>query len=186
MPKAVKARILDYLIDHVGEVVSKSDLREVASPATEWARRLRELREDQGYRISSHIDRAELRPGEYVLESPDPIPEAERAHAIPAAMRREVLVRDGYTCQRCGAGAGEPDQYSYGRRIRLQVDHEDPNGPTEPNNLIVLCSSCNQSKANVRDASEDARNLLARIRRAPRSVQREVYDQLRNKFEPPT
>jgi hypothetical protein len=184
MSKAVKAKVLDYFLERVGQVVTKNELREVAAPATEWARRLRELREDQGYRISSHIDRADLHPGEYVLETADPVPEAERVHAIPAAMRREVLERDGYTCQRCGAGAGDPDPYSYSRRIRLHVDHEDPNGETEPGNLIALCSSCNQSKGNVRDASEDARNLLARIRKAPRTVQREVYDQLRNKFEP--
>jgi len=174
--------VLEYLLAHVGETVSKSDLREVAAPATEWARRLRELREDDGYRISSHIDRDDLRPGEYVLETPEPIPQAKRVHAIPAALRRQVLERDGYTCQRCGAGAGDPDPYSYERRIRLHVDHEDPNGPTEVGNLIALCSSCNQSKANVRDASEDARNLLARIRRAPRAVQIEVYEQLRRKF----
>lgn len=159
---------------------------QAAAPATEWARRLRELREDAGYKISSHHDRLDLSPGEYVLESPEPLPNGAGRELIPPGMRREVLEGEGCTCQQCGAGAGETSPWKPGRRVRLQVDYEVPpeqGGPTTASNLRTRCSYYNQHKGNVRDACESAVNLLARIRSAPRKVQHEVHEALREKFQ---
>lgn len=186
MSISTKRKVLEYLLAHVGEVVTKNDLAQAAFPSTEWARRLRELRDEQGYRISSHNDRLDLKPGEYVLESAEPAKLATAREPIPSKIKREVLERDGYTCQQCGAGAGDLDPWNPPRRVRLHVDHEVPpeqGGQTEPPNLTTLCAHCNQNKGNLRGASESAVNLLARIRKAPREVRREVYEALRVKFK---
>lgn len=60
---------------------------------------------------------------------------------IPARMRFEVLERDEFTCQYCGARA--PDTI-------LHVDHvvaHSNGGPTSPDNLITACRDCNFGKA---------------------------------------
>ncbi|MBA3247595.1 MAG: HNH endonuclease [Pyrinomonadaceae bacterium] len=100
-------------------------------------------------------------------------------------MRAEILERNGYTCQLCGAGAGDSDPFNPNRKVRLHIDHIIPisqGGTNDKDNLRVLCSACNQGRANIQTPSEDARNILARIRRTPRSVQKEVYNALRRTF----
>lgn len=64
-------RVLRYLLDHVGEVVGRHELRGVAA-IYEWARRIRELRIDHGWPISSNNHRPDLRPGQYILEATEP------------------------------------------------------------------------------------------------------------------
>ena len=72
-PKAEKkmssgAKVLEFFLGNVGRVVTSDQIRK-ASGASEWARRLRELRNEQGWQILSHRDRASLKPGQYILES---------------------------------------------------------------------------------------------------------------------
>lgn len=60
---------------------------------------------------------------------------------IPPQLRAEVLNRDNFTCQWCGAKA--PD-------VALQVDHIIPvirGGKTEARNLQTLCHACNIGKS---------------------------------------
>lgn len=55
--------------------------------------------------------------------------------------RFDVLKRDNFTCQYCGAKA--PD-------VRLQVDHKKPTskgGADEMDNLITACVDCNMGKS---------------------------------------
>jgi len=71
LPPGAHDRILRYLQLRVGETVSKDELEGVAG-ISEWARRVRELRVEGGWRISTNGNRADLRPGEYVLEAAEP------------------------------------------------------------------------------------------------------------------
>lgn len=180
---SARDRIRDFLEKNVGMVVSTQQLRKVAG-ISEYARRIRELRDDEGMQIRSHIDRQDLKPGQYILESLDRKPAIGKS--VSPQKRNEILERNGYTCQQCGAGVGDRDPFNPSRKVRLHIDHILPKsqGGTDDNdNLRVLCSACNQGKSNIQGPSESARNLLARIRRASRSVQREVFEQLRKKFE---
>ncbi len=180
---SAKDRLRLYLEEHVGEVIETATLRGIAG-TSEYGRRIRELRDEEGMRIRTHRDRFDLKPGQYVLETLDRAPAFSRA--IPPALRNEILERNGFTCQRCGAGPGDPDPITPSRKARLQIDHIRPltqGGTNDPDNLRVLCTACNQARSNVESASETALNLLARIGRAPRSVQREVYERLKQKFE---
>ena len=58
-----KQLILEFLLAHMGRVVSSEEIRAASGNVSEWARRLRELRNEEGYRILSHRDRSDLKPG---------------------------------------------------------------------------------------------------------------------------
>jgi hypothetical protein len=92
-----------YLIEHVGEVLDSEMLRSVAN-VSEWARRIRELRNEEGMNIVTHNDRSDLKPGQYMLEDLKPLPAFART--ISKEARASVLDRNGFTCQMCGAVAG--------------------------------------------------------------------------------
>ena len=176
---SARDRIRSFLEANVGKVVTTSQVHDVAR-ISEYARRLRELRDDEGMQIHSHIDDANLKPGEYMLVDMKRVPRI--ADGISPKKRLRILERNGYTCQMCGAGPGDPDPFNPQRKTRLHIDHITPRaqgGTDDEDNLRVLCSACNHPRANVQAPSEDARNLLARIRRAPRGVRREVFEALR-------
>lgn len=180
-PRKVGARtkIRAFLEANVGNVVTTDQLSEIGG-INDYQRRIRELRNEEGMLIRSHIDLATLKPGEYMLESLDRTPAIERS--ISPKLRAEILERNGFTCQQCGSAAGDPDPYNPNRRVRLHVDHIIPisqGGTDNRDNLRALCSTCNQGKSNIQAPTESALNILARIRKTPRSVQREIYETLR-------
>ncbi|HEY8685488.1 MAG TPA: HNH endonuclease [Chloroflexota bacterium] len=71
LPRGAKARLLAYLRLRKGRVVDKDELSGV-SGIHEWARRVRELRVEDGWQISSDQTRDDLQPGQYVLEADTP------------------------------------------------------------------------------------------------------------------
>lgn len=134
-------RILAFLEANVGNPVSMDELRYVAN-VHEVGRRVRELRVEHGYLITSHMDRTGLRPGEYVLESLEPLPTNVR---ISAEQRTRILERDGYRCQRCGWGIGDPS--THGKRF-VEVHHRKPvheGGGSDDGNLETLCNVCHDA-----------------------------------------
>jgi 5-methylcytosine-specific restriction endonuclease McrA len=179
---SARDKIRAFLEANVGKIVTTHDIAAVAQ-IRDYQRRIRELRDEEGMQIRSHIDRHDLRPGEYLLESLKRVPVVGRG--ISPQLRSEILERNGYTCQLCGAGPGDPDPFNPGRKVRLHIDHIIPisqGGTNDKENLRVLCSACNQGRANIQTPSEDARNIVARIRRTSRSVQREIYEVLKRTF----
>ncbi|WP_212525803.1 HNH endonuclease [Actibacterium sp. MT2.3-13A] len=159
------------------------ELRPVAKNITEWARRVRELRDEEGYQILTHNDRADLKAGQYLLL--DPVPRPKNARKISKETRAIVLERDGYTCQTCGAEAGQPHPYDSGRKTRLHLGHildKSKGGTDDPDNLKAQCSICNEGLANITPIRPDEADLLARIRRARSSDQQKVLKWLIDKF----
>jgi hypothetical protein len=86
--KAASKRILAYMRLFVGEVIQGKELQ-VVSGIQEFARRVRELRVQQGYNISTGNSREDLRPDQYVLESPDPDTDAARKWQTANTIRRQ-------------------------------------------------------------------------------------------------
>ncbi len=182
--KGSKALILDYLLAHKGQVVSSKELQEASGGASEWARRVRELRDEQGYDILSHKDRNDLKPGEYILASTKRRPAFKRG--ISKETRAIVLERNGYTCQMCGSAAGDPDPYNSNRTIRLTIGHivdKSKGGEDTPSNLRAVCSNCNEGLQNAAPIKPDRLQLLAQIRRATIDDQKIVLDWLLRKFK---
>lgn len=170
-------------IANVGKVVTTQKIRKVGG-ISEYARRIRELRDEEGYQIKSHVDRAALKPGEYILETLERKPVLSRS--ISPQLRNEILERNGFTCQLCGTGPGEPDPFNPQRKVRLHIDHIKPisqGGTDDKDNLRVLCSACNQGRANIQPPSDTALNLLGRIRKLSKNEQHEIYEFLKRKFE---
>jgi len=77
--KGARTKLREYFLANIGKVMDSDELREVAGGITEWARRVRELRNEEGYKILTHNDRSGLKSGQYLLEDPNPEPAFERA-----------------------------------------------------------------------------------------------------------
>lgn len=175
-------RLRSYFLANIGTVLDTRTLREIAG-VNEHGRRIRELRQREGFQILTHRDRTDLKPGQYLLLTAERLPVTARG--MSAQVRLMVLERDGYTCQLCGGTQGDPDPTRPTRKLSLHVDHivpESQGGSNEPENLRVLCSACNEARSNLVTPSEPAKSMLERVRRMPANVQREVYEWLHRKF----
>lgn len=185
--RSVKDRLREFFSENVGKVVTSRDLQKVAAPASEWARRVRELRDEEGWEISTHHDSADLRPGEYRLEQPHSgVVEVAFRRTLSQRVRAVVLDRDGHTCQMCGLSAGDLDPET-GRKTRLHIGHvvdKSRGGSDDPSNLRTLCSTCNQGAKNLTLEKPTAQWLLQQVRRANHASQVEVYEWLNNKLDP--
>lgn len=181
--QGARAKLRAHFLVNVGKVMDSEELREVAGGITEWARRVRELRTEEGYQIHTHNDRSDLKPGQYILVDPKPQPAFERA--ISKETRSFVLDRNGFTCQMCGAVAGEPHPYDPSRKTRLHIGHivdKSQGGTDDPSNLRALCSICNEGASNLTLERPSAQKLLIQVRRAKGGDQVEVLKWLVNKF----
>lgn len=77
------------------------------------------------------------------------------------ALRRTVFIRDGFTCQDCGARPSQaPTRYDGRHTVGLGwgwcllMDHilsRRNGGAHHPDNLRTLCSRCNQKKVSAED-----------------------------------
>lgn len=179
-----RTKLRAYFLANLGRVMDSTELREVAGGISEWARRVRELRTEEGYLILTHNDRADLKPGQYLLESAKPQPAFARE--ISKETRAYVLDRNGFTCQMCGAVAGEPHPYDPSRKTRLHLGHiidKSAGGSDEPANLRAICSVCNEGASNITLQRPDLNKLLVQVRRATAVDQKELLAWLKKKFE---
>lgn len=181
-----KERLRRFFRAHVGEVVTGTQLQEAAGPVTEWARRVRELRDEEGWAIRTNTDDATLKPGEYLLvESPPEEGRYRFSRPVSSRLRAQVLERNGYTCQMCGAGAGERDIERQGRPVRIHVGHivdRIHGGKDELSNLRALCSTCNQGARNLVQEPPSWTWLMSQLRRASLKDQQRALQWLRDKF----
>jgi hypothetical protein len=181
-----KEKIRQFLRANIGRVIESHELQEAADGAVQYSRRLRELREQEGWKILSHNDSTNLKPGQYLLLEPPPDNASiliERG--ISAKLRAEVFDRNGFTCQMCGLTPGDIDPYT-ARKVRLHVGHivdKNIGGKDELSNLRTLCSTCNQGAKNITTEKPSTVWLLSQIRRSGITEQRAAYEWLKRKFE---
>lgn len=181
--KGSKQRILDFLLANIGRVIGGDELREASGNKSEWARRVRELRDEEGYQILTHRDRIDLKPGQYLLETDKRLPAFARA--ISKETRAYVLERNGYTCQMCGLAAGDPDPFDSTRTVRLTMGHiidKSKGGSDEAGNLRAVCTNCNEGLQNISPPKPDRIHLLSQVRRATIDDQRYLLEWLQRKF----
>ncbi|HRI20728.1 MAG TPA: HNH endonuclease signature motif containing protein [Panacibacter sp.] len=179
-----KKLILEFFLQNIGKILESRQIQAASGGASEWARRVRELRNEDGYQILTHKDRADLKPNQYLLETPKRIPAFARN--ISKETRAWVLERNGYTCQMCGLAAGDPDPYNPSRTVRLTMGHildKQKGGEDSRQNLRAICTNCNEGLQNTALPKPDRIHLLAQIRRAAINDQQAVLEWLLQKFK---
>ncbi len=178
-----KELILRFFLSNIGKVLEAKEIQKASGGAVEWARRVRELRNEEGYQILSHKDRSDLKPGQYLLETAHRVPAFKRE--ISKETRAWVLERNGYTCQMCGVAAGDQDPLNESRTVRLTIGHikdKSKGGDDSPNNLRAICTNCNEGLQNTALPKPDQVYLLSQIRRATITDQETVLKWLLKKF----
>lgn len=181
--RGARARLRVFFLANIGVKLNSDQPRLASGNISERGRRVRELRDEDGYLILTPNDLSDLKPGEYILNSPKPIPAFERS--ISKETRALVLDRNGFTCQQCGAVAGEAHPYDLTRKTRLQIGHvidKSQGGSDDPSNLRALCSVCTEGSANLTLDRPSLHNLLVQVRRATAPNQREVLKWLLTRF----
>jgi hypothetical protein len=182
--KGSKQLILEYFLANLGKILESRDIQAASGGAVEWARRVRELRNEEGYQILSHKDRADLKPNQYLLETTKRTPAFKRN--ISKETRAWVLERNGYTCQMCGVAAGDPDPLGGDRTVRLTMGHivdKSKGGEDSPQNLRAICTNCNEGLQNTSLPKPDQVHLLAQVRRATIDNQKVLLKWLLQKFK---
>jgi hypothetical protein len=136
-----QGRIIKYLLQNVGEIVTTEELAYVAK-AKEFGRRIRELRTEQGYAIATMFTgRPDLKMGEYILENAQRIAEPHD-RKIPFDVQKVVYERDNNRCKNCG---WNHSQWRKDDPRILELHHLEEHavgGPNVKENLVCICSRC--------------------------------------------
>ncbi len=136
----VKHKILEYLKENVGKVVNGEELRYVSNEATEWGRRVRELRTEEGWPIKTkNTGRPDLKVGEYILEEDKQDEEHDRH--ITDIVRVKVLERDHYSCRKCSWSYDNKIPNDPRHLLELHhIKHHKFGGDNDESNLVTLCN----------------------------------------------
>ena len=139
---SVKDKIITYFRRNTGNRITGEELKYLARDRKEWARRVRELRTEDGWPIvTKNSGRRDLDVGVYLLEEDRQAQEHDRR--IPDPVRVEVLERDQFQCVECGwsrSTSRDDDP-----RTRLELHHVKPHrerGDNTPDNLVTVCNVC--------------------------------------------
>jgi 5-methylcytosine-specific restriction endonuclease McrA len=145
-----KGRIREYLTDKIGEPVESEMLARI-SGISEYARRVRELRNEEGFVIDSTRTRAELGQNDYFVVEVRDVDEKSR---ISAQTRYEQLQCEE-ACRICGRTVDHVNvKYMEVDHIESFVDYDDPEAVNDSSNLRTLCNECHHGKS----ASENIAN----------------------------
>lgn len=182
-----KKKIERFLEQNIGRIIETEEIKQASGGVSEYARRLRELRNDEGWQILTHSDRADLKQGQYlVVGRPKHGPAPKFSRPLSRSLRALVLDRNGFTCQMCGVAAGDPNDLNPGRSVRLHIGHiidKSLGGKDTISNLRALCSNCNQGAKNLTLEKPKKVWLLQQIRRAGIDEQKAVLEWLQSKFK---
>ena len=137
---SVQDKILKYLRANVGKMVTGEELIYLAKNRSEWARRARELRTEEGWPVYTRMQgRPDIPVGAYVLEEDKQAPPHDRH--IKDDVRLAVLQRDDFKCTHCGwdinkITPGDPRKFPEVHHIQQHAD----GGSNTVENLITLCN----------------------------------------------
>lgn len=165
---SARDRIGEFLEANVGQVVTRDQIDYVARIA-EGSRRVRELRDEYGWPIESHVDDPDLQPGEYRLISKAKKDRRDPSQRLyPDDLRQKVFERDQYTCQACGRDRAKAEAAG-DKRFYLEVHHKvavadelaklPKRELNDLSNLVTLCHS---------DHIRETKKLQAKKRRRRR------------------
>ena len=139
---AVKDKLIEYFRKNIGAEISGEELQYLAKNAKEWARRVRELRTEDGWPIvTNNSGRKDLSIGVYVLEEDRQTYPHDRK--ISDKVRIEVLERDDFKCVVCGWNRDKLTRDDPRKMLELhhKLHHKD-HGENTVENLETLCNVC--------------------------------------------
>lgn len=138
--KSIKDKIIEYLRLNVGKHVTGEELRYLVKDKSEWPRRIRELRTEEGWPILTKVSgNPGLPVGVYVLEEDKQAEKHDRR--IPDGIRVDVLTRDKHSCRKCGWRYSDQAPGDPRRILELHhIVHHANKGENTTDNLITLCN----------------------------------------------
>ena len=149
-----KEKVRQFLLANIGRVIESHEIQEAADGAVQYSRRLRELREQEGWKIlTERLGKKIQLVGDDLL-----VTNVKRPGEIDPATGRKVRLHIGH------------------------IKDKSLGGKDELPNLRALCSTCNQGAKNITTEKATAIWLLSQIRRAGQDEQRAVFEWLRKKF----
>ena len=132
-------------MENICEVITTEELAYVSNNARQYARRIRELRTEEGYAIATQFTgRPDLKMGEYVLESSDRIAQPHDRQ-IPFDVQKKVYERDENQCRLCSWNHSKWKRNDAGILELHHVEYHANGGQNNTDNLIVLCSKCHDN-----------------------------------------
>ena len=139
---SVKHKILEYLRSNIGKPVTGEELKYLAKDRSEWARRVRELRTEDGWPVATKTSgRPELPIGIYILEEDRQAPEHDRK--IPDPIRVSALERDSHNCKHCNWSHDIKNPSDPRSFLELHhIKHHADGGENTLSNLVTLCNVC--------------------------------------------
>ena len=141
--------VLCYLFEHVGQVVSKTELTNYIRkffPETTDVQYGRHLSKQKGWHILKKGEGG-LRSGEYKLvdiKTPYPGFASARKVGLSVGSFEELKKEYDYRCATCGDKEGEPARWFSEQKVKLHAGHMDPTKELE-NNCIPQCEECNRA-----------------------------------------
>jgi hypothetical protein len=138
---SVRDKILKLLRENVGSELLGEEFRYVAGNKTEWARRVRELRTEYGWPITTKTTgRPDLPVGVYLLEADRQAPQHDRTIKDP--VRRRVFRRDSYSCDCCDWNRSLWNEDDPRHLEAHHIVEHVKGGTNEEQNLVTLCNIC--------------------------------------------
>lgn len=136
----VKKKLLEYFLQNIGSPINSEELRYLANDKSEWARRTRELRTEDGWAIVTKFNgNPNLPTGVYILAHDRQAPTHDRR--IKEIVRREVMQRDNYSCRWKGCGWNKQRYDKDPRFLEVHhIEHHARGGRNTPDNLVTLCN----------------------------------------------
>lgn len=145
---SAKARIARFLKANQRQAVTTEQISRVAG-INDYTRRIRELRNENGFIIATSRTNAELDPNEYVLVE---VRDTTKKNRLSSKRRDEYLEKQP-CCEKCGFDPREHNSDDVDGNRYLEVDHIEPyenfDSSAEANrdeNLQTLCNVCHNAK----------------------------------------
>ncbi|GAB3039634.1 HNH endonuclease [Bowmanella dokdonensis] len=159
---SVKDKIISYLRENVGKEINGEELKYLANDKSEWARRVRELRTEDGWPVATRQSgRPELKVGVYILEEDRQAAVHDRK--IPDPIRVETLERDNFSCKVCDWNYSKrrPEDKVRNLLELHHIEHHASGGKNVLNNLITLCNMCHDEVHRGNISSQELKELIS-------------------------
>lgn len=171
-----------WLVSEVGlgNIFTKTQLREAFPETSQIDRRMRDLR-DRGWKIATNREDRTLKPSEQrfvemgaKVWQAGQVKPVKKVAPITANRRAEIIAADDHLCRACGIAAGE----AYEDRIetaQLDIARRDVR-KTDGTVVTELVTECRRCRVGGRRQQVDLHGFLDQLRRMS-SIERELFAQ---------